>query len=173
VEAGRILAESFGYSLLLTGSAKESTLTERMASDIGENAISLAGKISLGEFLLLINKALVVVSVNTASVHIAAALHTPVVVLYALTNPQHAPWRGLGKLLLFDVPEEQRSKNEVLNFVRDICYPDGTSDSDASDIVEAVKDILVHGNCEPFPSVVIAKRDDVAQMKNVLNLIEP
>jgi ADP-heptose:LPS heptosyltransferase len=37
-------------------------------------------------------------------VHIAAALGTPVVDLYALTNPQHTPWRVPSRVLSHDVP---------------------------------------------------------------------
>ena len=40
----------------------------------------------------------------TAPVHIAAAVGTPVVDLYALTNPQHVPWRVPHRVLYRDVP---------------------------------------------------------------------
>jgi ADP-heptose:LPS heptosyltransferase len=35
---------------------------------------------------------------------VAAAVGTPVVVLYALTNPQHTPWRVRSRVLFQDVP---------------------------------------------------------------------
>ena len=41
---------------------------------------------------------------NTGPVHIAAALGTPVVDLYALTNPQHTPWKVRCRVLFHDVP---------------------------------------------------------------------
>ncbi|MGH9159782.1 MAG: SDR family NAD(P)-dependent oxidoreductase, partial [Vicinamibacteraceae bacterium] len=44
------------------------------------------------------------VSNNTGPVHLAAALGTPVVDLYALTNPQHTPWRVSSRVLFQDVP---------------------------------------------------------------------
>ena len=46
----------------------------------------------------------VVVSNNTSAVHVAAAVGTPVVDLYALTNPQHTPWQVPHRLLYHDVP---------------------------------------------------------------------
>ena len=44
------------------------------------------------------------ISNNTGPVHIAAAVGTPVVDLYALTNPQHTPWRVPNRVLFNDVP---------------------------------------------------------------------
>jgi ADP-heptose:LPS heptosyltransferase len=41
---------------------------------------------------------------NSGPAHIAAALDTPVVVLYALTNPQHTPWQVASRVLNHDVP---------------------------------------------------------------------
>ncbi|MGN5478419.1 glycosyltransferase family 9 protein [Cupriavidus basilensis] len=41
---------------------------------------------------------------NSGPVHIAAALGTPVVDLYALTNPQHTPWQVPHRTLFEDVP---------------------------------------------------------------------
>jgi ADP-heptose:LPS heptosyltransferase len=41
---------------------------------------------------------------NTGPVHLAAAVGTPVVDLYALTNPQHTPWAVPSVVLSRDVP---------------------------------------------------------------------
>jgi ADP-heptose:LPS heptosyltransferase len=46
----------------------------------------------------------VLVSNNTGPVHVASAVGTPVVVLYALTNPQHTPWAVPCRVLNHDVP---------------------------------------------------------------------
>lgn len=83
-----------------------------------EGAISLAGQLDLEELIVLIKHAALLISVNTGTIHIAAATNTPVCVLYALTNPQHTPWRVASKVLYFDVPEDLCSKNEVIRYVR-------------------------------------------------------
>ena len=44
------------------------------------------------------------ISNNTGPFHIAAAVGTPVVDLYALTNPQHTPWMVASRVLYQDVP---------------------------------------------------------------------
>jgi hypothetical protein len=41
---------------------------------------------------------------NSGPAHVAAAMGTPVVVLYALTNPQHTPWRVASEVLFQPVP---------------------------------------------------------------------
>ncbi len=118
IEAGKRLVADFGYQLLLTGSASEKQLTDKIGQGIGTNAFSIAGLLSLDEFICLIKEASLLIAVNTGPVHIAAALQTPVLVLYAQTNPQHTPWKTPNKVLYFEVPEALRSKNEVLKFVQ-------------------------------------------------------
>jgi ADP-heptose:LPS heptosyltransferase len=52
----------------------------------------------------LLASAPLLISNNSGPVHIAAAVGTPVVDLYALTNPQHTPWRVPSRVLSHDVP---------------------------------------------------------------------
>lgn len=66
--------------------------------------VSLAGRLDLGELAALIDRASVLVANNSGPAHVAAALGTPVVNLYALTNPQHTPWRVEARVLNHDVP---------------------------------------------------------------------
>jgi ADP-heptose:LPS heptosyltransferase len=56
------------------------------------------------ELAALIAKAPLVISNNTSAVHLASAVSTPVVDLYALTNPQHTPWRVPCRVLFEEVP---------------------------------------------------------------------
>jgi ADP-heptose:LPS heptosyltransferase len=65
---------------------------------------SLVGALGLAELGALIDEADLLVSNNTGPAHIAAALGTPVVDLYALTNPQHTPWQVRSRVLNHDVP---------------------------------------------------------------------
>jgi len=53
---------------------------------------------------VLIAQAQALVSNNSGPVHLAAAVGTPVVDLYALTNPQHTPWQVPARVLNRDVP---------------------------------------------------------------------
>ena len=97
------LAASMRCPLVFTGSQQEAPLIEQIMQGV-PNAHSLAGKLDIGKLSALIALAPVLVSNNTGPVHIAAAVGTPVVDLYALTNPQHAPWRVPSRILFHDVP---------------------------------------------------------------------
>lgn len=104
-EALRLLAES-GMQAVLTGSAEESPLIDQIRAEAAVSgcSYSLAGQLTLGQLGALISLAPVVVSNNTGPAYIAAALGTPLVDLYALTNPQHTPWQSPSRVLFYDVP---------------------------------------------------------------------
>src|SRR5581483_5700867 len=118
---------------------KESILTKRMQKKIGKNAFSLSNKISLEEFVAVISLADVLISNNTAPVHIAAAMGTPVVDLYARGNPEHTPWKVRSRVLYFDIPVQMRTQNTVLLSLipkTTHAYPEPT------DIVTAVQELV-------------------------------
>lgn len=100
--AARELHHRTGAHLLFTGTQEESPLVAE-AMRVAEGGISLAGQLSLDELSALVAMADVVVTNNTAPAHIASAMGTPVVDLYALTNPQHTPWQVPSKVLFHDV----------------------------------------------------------------------
>jgi lipopolysaccharide heptosyltransferase II len=98
------LARAPGCQMILTGGADEAPLIAAIRARGGAAAHPLAGQFSLGQLGAAIALAAVVVSNNTGPAHIAAALGTPLIELYALTNPQHTPWQVEHRLLFHDVP---------------------------------------------------------------------
>lgn len=98
------LSREHGFHVLLTGSADERPLLERLARHGDGRARALAGELDLAGLAALIARAPVLISNNTGPAHVAAAVGTPVVDLYALTNPQHTPWRVTNRVLYRDVP---------------------------------------------------------------------
>ena len=110
----RRLNQERGLPVVLSGEAAEAELIAAIIRESGVSAAStrvadasahsLAGELDLGKLGALIALAPVFVSNNTGPAHIAAALGTPVVDLYALTNPQHTPWQVESRVLFHDVP---------------------------------------------------------------------
>lgn len=100
----RSLARAHGWNIVFTGSAPERPLVARIQDAMEAPSISLAGHLDLAELAALIDAAPLLLSNNTGPVHIAAAVGTPVVDLYALTNPQHTPWQVPSRVLSQDVP---------------------------------------------------------------------
>jgi lipopolysaccharide heptosyltransferase II len=98
------MVQDLSWQVVFTGSAGESELVEAIRQEMTAPAASLAGRLSLSEVAALLSVARLLVANNTGPVHVAAAAGTPVVVLYALTNPQHAPWGVPSRVLYHDVP---------------------------------------------------------------------
>jgi lipopolysaccharide heptosyltransferase II len=101
------LATETGAPLLITGSASERPLVDAViaaaAPRVRAQLHDMSGALTLGELAALIEQASVLVSNNSGPVHLASALGTPVVDLYALTNPQHTPWQTPNRVLFRDV----------------------------------------------------------------------
>ncbi|MBP0623848.1 glycosyltransferase family 9 protein [Cupriavidus consociatus] len=104
-EVARALATQAGAHVLVTGADNErETVHAVCAGAHHARVVPLAGALTLGEMGALLEAADLLVSNNTGPVHLAAALGTPVVDLYALTNPQHTPWQVPHHTLFADVP---------------------------------------------------------------------
>jgi lipopolysaccharide heptosyltransferase II len=96
--------DMLGCEVVFTGDAAEVDLVESLRARLSVPSRSLAGRLSLGELGALIEAADLLICNNTGPAHIAAAVGTPVVDLYALTNPQHTPWQVESRVLFHDVP---------------------------------------------------------------------
>lgn len=118
-QALRELAQRQHRDIVLTGDAGEAALVAGIVAQAGGPAQvhDLSGRLSLGELGALLEGADLLIANNTGPVHVAAALGTPVVDLYALTNPQHGPWRVPARVLNRDVP--------CRNCYKSVC-PNGT-----------------------------------------------
>lgn len=102
--AARMLGRRLGAPLVFTGAREEAVLIEGIRAALDVPSVSLAGELSIGELGAAIAMARLVICNNSGPAHIAAAVGTPVVDLYALTNPQHTPWGVPSRVLFHDVP---------------------------------------------------------------------
>jgi lipopolysaccharide heptosyltransferase II len=101
---GRRLVQDFGYEVVFTGTEPERDLIESIQAEMGVTSHSLVDALDLSAFAAVLGRASLLISNNTGAVHVAAAVGTPVVDLYALTNPQHTPWQVPHRVLFQDVP---------------------------------------------------------------------
>lgn len=99
----RMLMNS-GIQVVLTGTQAEADLVQTIQSTLETPAFSLVEQLGLGELAALLTITPLLISNNTGPVHIAAAVGTSIVDLYALTNPQHTPWNVPHRVLFHDVP---------------------------------------------------------------------
>lgn len=100
------LIDRLGVTVFLTGVASERSLTGHIRARMRHQPVNLAGEISFATFCALIEAADVTVTNNTGPMHISAAVKTPVVNLFALTNypEQWGPWHVPHRQLYRDVP---------------------------------------------------------------------
>jgi lipopolysaccharide heptosyltransferase II len=103
-EATRCLVAEHGWQIVMTGSACERDLLQEIGRLAAVPIHDLVGALDLAELVALIACAPILITNNTGPSHIAAAVGTPVVCLYALTNPQHTPWLVPSRVLSQDVP---------------------------------------------------------------------
>ena len=101
-EAVARLRQRGRWQIGIAGAAEDRAIAECIAAHV-QDVIPLAGLLDLAELAALLQAAEVVVCNNSAPAHIAAAVGTPVVDLYALTNPQHTPWGVPHRVLSHEV----------------------------------------------------------------------
>jgi lipopolysaccharide heptosyltransferase I len=93
--AGKISSQ-FGLPVVATGDTGESELIEKLKDLSNVPVANIAGKTSLSELVVLLKNARLVVSNDTGPGHIAAALSTPLVLMFSWSNPARiAPYKRI------------------------------------------------------------------------------
>ncbi len=143
-EAAEALARRTGSQIVFTGTAEERPLVDEAAAAMHGPFVDLAGRLALGPLAALIGGARALLCNNSGPAHLAAALGTPVVVLYALTNPQHTPWRANARVLSHDMP--------CRHCLKSVC-PEGHHHClrriEVPEVVDATLELLEHPGGEP------------------------
>ncbi len=104
-----LLVERMDATVVVTGAADERELVERVRGCVRQpnqdRVLGMAGTLPFDEFCALIERADLTITNNTGPMHVSAAVKTPVVVLFALTNPpeQWGPWRVPHRQLYHEV----------------------------------------------------------------------
>jgi lipopolysaccharide heptosyltransferase II len=124
------------WQIGVAGAAEDVASVDAIAARAG-GAVPLAGLLDLPELAALLQAAQLVLCNNSAPAHIAAAVGTPVVDLYALTNPQHTPWAVAHRVLSHDV-ECRHCQKSVCPHGHQRCLADVAP----AEIVAAVESLL-------------------------------
>lgn len=95
-----------GRTVVVTGAPAERELTARVAGPPRDGVLDLGGQTTLAQLAEVLLGADAVVVGNTGPAHLAAAVGTPVVSLFAPTVPpaRWRPWRVPHRLLYVNVP---------------------------------------------------------------------
>ncbi len=109
-EIADLLVARLGATVVVTGAAGERDLVDRVCGRVRPESrpavVACAGALPFPAFCALVEGADLAVTNNTGPMHVAAAVKTPVVALFALTNPpeQWGPWRVPYRQLYHEVP---------------------------------------------------------------------
>jgi lipopolysaccharide heptosyltransferase II len=98
------LAETHGWQIVLPGGSSDRDVVEAVRTKMRARAFRVPDDLGLEELAAVLARASLLIANNSGPAHLAAAVGTPVVELYALTNPQHAPWGVETRVLYRDVP---------------------------------------------------------------------
>jgi heptosyltransferase-2 len=80
-----------GWIVWILGSPKDNEVAEKIKQLAGERCINLAGKTTLEEAIDLLALSTSVITNDSGLMHIAAALHKPLIALYGPTSPAFTP----------------------------------------------------------------------------------
>lgn len=131
---GDLLA-TLGLQVVLTGTATETAIVAEVEAAMAKPAVNLCGRTSLGAAAALIERAHLVVTNDTGTSHLAAALRTPSIVIFIASDP--ARW----------APLDHVKHRAVGPGIADIAFgsfahPVDASLPDLDDVVDAVHDMM-------------------------------
>ena len=110
VEVIDLLVERMNAFVMVTGTDDERSLVDRVLEHVRPTnryaTRAMAGVLPFPEFCALIQLADLTITNNTGPMHVSAAVKTPVIALFALTNPpeQWGPWHVPHRQMYSDVP---------------------------------------------------------------------
>ncbi len=73
--------------VIITGSASEKPLVSEIISKMKGKCINLCGELSIRKLAILIEKSKLLITVDSAAMHLAAAVKTPIIALFGYTDP--------------------------------------------------------------------------------------
>ncbi len=134
-----------GYSVVLSGAATDLTFNQALIA-LCQKAPHLTHDFDLGKAAALIQRADLLVSIDSMAVHMASALQTPIVAIFGPTDDRiWAPWQVSHRVLALGA-------SDSASFACRPCGLDGCAGSKASQCLYAIT-----------PAQILAAMDDLLQ----------
>ena len=122
-EVARRLMETCGAKILLTGGVRETALVRQVAAALPHPAVITAGKMDLCQTAAVIRRCHLFISNDSGLAHIAAAVGTPLIVLFGPTNEKITGPRGHNVRIFKKGVSDgawERPRNATLDFMNRI-----------------------------------------------------
>jgi lipopolysaccharide heptosyltransferase I len=91
-------------SIVFLGARGEEGVVERIRHRMKKPSHSLAGKLTLQELAVLLSRSRLLITVDSGTMHLASALHVPIISLFGPTNPAYCgPYGQDGGIIKLDI----------------------------------------------------------------------
>jgi heptosyltransferase-2 len=99
-ELGKRISKIWGAKIIIFGRNEEKSIAQEIINIMGNNCIDLTGKTSILHLAAILEKCQLLISNDTGTMHLAAALGIPVIAIFGSTNPKiTGPW-GSGHIVI-------------------------------------------------------------------------
>jgi len=161
------LAKESSLKIILAGDKEDAEINRYIARASGVQVLDLSAKTTLNELAYLLKRASLLISNDSAPLHIASYLDTPVVAIFGITDDEkYGPWSEGSCLVKKEVPCRPCSKAqcefgtlECISLVK------------VEDVFGAVKNILLAENLKPrtknpddFKRILICRTDRIGDV---------
>jgi ADP-heptose:LPS heptosyltransferase len=102
---GSLLIEEFGVKVVVVGDEDDLPLASKLAAQAECAMINLAGQTSIGALAYLIKKSSIVITNDSAVLHVAGYLNVPTVAIFGITDERkYGPWSQSRAVIKKDMP---------------------------------------------------------------------
>jgi len=148
IELIRYLLNRNDLQLILTGgmSPIEKSYGEQLNTAFNDRILNLIGKTSIREMAALIKHSDMVISPDSGPAHIGTIMGTPVIGLYAMTNPQRSGPYNSTKWIVNKYPEALKKYMDKLpeevKWGQKIKKPDAMNLITSNDVIKKIKQLI-------------------------------
>lgn len=166
-DLSRILTKELGLRVILVGDENDISICAYIAKKCGCDILDLSGKTSIAQLALLLKRSKLLVTNDSAILHLASYLNVPVVGIFGPTNElKYGPWSEVSSIVKKDIicrPCEAAQCKfktlECLNLVK------------TEDVLKSVKEILnnrrrrMEANIyNPFKRILLVRTDRIGDV---------